>query len=510
MKRRNFLLGCASLGGLAALPFPAFTKSFAASLPAQITDLDASELSLAIRMKLLSSAEVMSAYLAHIHRYNPTYNALVSLVGDDRLMEQARNADRELSRGACRGWMHGMPHAVKDLEAVAGLPVSYGSPLFRGNIAKADDPLPARIRRAGAIFIGKTNTPEFGLGSQTYNPVHGVTGSAWNPELTAGGSSGGAAAALGTHMVPVADGSDMMGSLRNPGAFNNVIGFRPSAGLTGLSDPFTRPLATTGPMGRNTRDTLRLLHTIVPALDSQAPLALRDALHRGSADTALDLSGLKLGWLGDFKGYLAMEQGVLSLCESALAAVSGAGANVDAAAPDFNMAELWSCWLTLRNLSRVGMRHWYENPETRALLKPELQWEIAQSYQLSAADIHAANAARSQWYAAVNRLFDEYDFLVLPSAQVFPFATSVHWPDAIEGRAMDTYHRWMEVVIPGSLAGLPIANVPVGFDVSGRPMGMQIMGRYGADARVLAFASAYETVTDFLTRRPVLVEQASA
>ncbi len=510
MKRRNFLAGCASVGGLLALPSVGVAKSFAASLPAQITDLDASELSLAIRMKLLSSAEVMSAYLAHIHRYNPTYNALVALVEDDRLMEQARLADRELARGVYHGWMHGMPHAVKDLEAVAGLPVTYGSPLFKDNIAESDDPLAARLRRAGAIFIGKTNTPEFGLGSQSYNPVYGVTGSAWNPGLTAGGSSGGAASALGTHMVPVADGSDMMGSLRNPGAFNNVIGFRPSAGLMELSDPFSRPLATTGPMGRNTRDTLRLLGTIAPELSDQAPLALQGALAPATAETRLNLSGLKIGWLGDFDGYLATEPGVLPLCESALAVVDEAGATVQATTPEFDMAELWRCWLTLRNLYRVGMRDWYEDTEKRALLKPELQWEIEQSYKLTAADVHAANATRLRWYTAVNRLLDEYHFLALPTAQVFPFDKSIHWPAAIGERTMDTYHRWMEVVIPGSLAGLPVVNIPAGFDAQDRPMGIQIMGRYGSDARVLAFASAYETITDFLTRRPALVEKAPA
>lgn len=508
MKRRDFLVGAVGLAGLGARPFNAIAASFAASLPSRVVDLDATELSLAIKLKLLSSEEVMSAYLAHIHRYNPTYNAIVALVDDDRLLEQARVADRELAQGNYRGWMHGMPHAVKDLEAVAGLPVSYGSPLFKDYIADADDPLPARIRRAGAIFIGKTNTPEFGLGSQSYNPVHGATGSAWNPELTAGGSSGGAASGLGTHMLPVADGSDMMGSLRNPGAFNNVIGFRPSAGLMGMRDPFTRPLATSGPMGRNTRDTLRLLHTILPTLGVDAPRALQGAVRPSGFDTAIKPQGLKLGWLGSFEGYLAMEPGVLPLCESALAGVSDAGAVVEALTPEFDMSELWHCWLTLRNLSRVSMRKWYEDTDSRAQLKPELQWEIQQSYELSAADIHAANATRARWYTEVDRLFDDYDFLVLPTAQVFPFAKTMHWPDTVAGRSMDTYHRWMEVVIPASLAGLPVVNVPAGFDVQGRPMGLQIMGRYGADSRVLAFAAAYETLNTFLAQRPVLVEQA--
>lgn len=507
MKRREFLAAGAGLGALLTLPAAATARSFAASLPSQITDLDATELSLAIRMKLLSSEEVMSAYLAHIHRYNPSYNAIVALRDSDVLLKEARAADKELASGIYRGWMHGMPHAVKDLEAVAGMPVTYGSPLFRDNVAVGDDPLPASIRRAGAIFIGKTNTPEFGLGSQTYNPVYGVTGSAWNPDLTAGGSSGGAAAALGTHMLPVADGSDMMGSLRNPGAFNNVIGFRPSAGLLGSDSPFTRNLHTGGPMGRNTRDTIALMRTLLVELNEDAPQALWSAARNIKTGESLELNGLRLGWLGDFDGYLAMEPGVLELCESSLATMRDAGAIVDQVTPKFNMAELWDCWLTLRNLSRVGKRELYEDPARRPLLKPELQWEIEQSYALSAKDIDAAKSTQSRWYTELKRLFEIYDFLILPSAQVFPFDKNVHWPSSVNGRAMDTYHRWMEVVIPASIPGIPVINVPAGFDDQRRPMGLQVMGPYGDDSRVLGFAAAYEAVTDFLKRRPVLVDR---
>lgn len=507
MKRRQFLAGSASLFALTAHSRNVFAQSFAASLPAEVTDLDATELSLAIRMKLLSCEEVMAAYLKHIHRYNPTYNAIVALRDDDLLLAAARAADQELAQGIYHGWMHGMPHAIKDLEAVKGMPVSYGSPLFKDYIAEEDDPLPASIRRAGAIFIGKTNTPEFGLGSQSYNPVYGVTGSAWNPQLTAGGSSGGAASALGTHMLPVADGSDMMGSLRNPGAFNNVVGFRPSAGLIGIGNVFTRDLATTGPMGRNTRDAVRLLNTIMPKPGADAPKALWSAAEKVATPVPLKLRGLKLGWLGDFNGYLAMEPGVLPLCESALKKLVDAGASIEAVTPQFAMADLWDCWLTLRNLSRVGMREWFEDPDKRPLLKPELQWEIEQSYALTAEDISRAKATRSRWYAELQRLFDAYDLLLLPSAQVFPFDKNTHWPATVGGRKMDTYHRWMEVVIPASIPGLPVANLPAGFDSQTRPMGIQVMGPYGADAEVLGFAAAYENVTDFLAQRPVLVER---
>jgi amidase len=228
MNRRDFL--AATSGASMALTMPPFAAVEASELPADLTDLGATALSAAIRQRAVSCREVMQAYLARSNRYNPVYNAIVSRVDDDLLLRQAAEADRELDGGRYRGWLHGMPHAVKDLANVAGLPTSYGSPLFAGTVAEADDLAIARIRTAGAIFIGKTNAPEFGYGSQSYNPVFGATGSAYDPALTAGGSSGGAACGLAAHMLPVADGSDMMGSLRNPGAYNNVIGFRPTQG----------------------------------------------------------------------------------------------------------------------------------------------------------------------------------------------------------------------------------------------------------------------------------------
>jgi amidase len=226
MNRRSFLGGTAGLG--MALSMPAFRTLEASELTADLTDLSASELSSAIRQGLVSCVEVMQAYLERIDRYNAVYNAIVSRVDNEILLKQAALADNDLHEGRYRGWLHGMPHAVKDLADAKGLPTSYGSPIYAGSMPEADTLAIARIRAAGAIFIGKTNAPEFGYGSQSYNLVFGATGCAYDPLLTAGGSSGGAACGLATHMLPVADGSDMMGSLRNPGAFNNVIGFRPT------------------------------------------------------------------------------------------------------------------------------------------------------------------------------------------------------------------------------------------------------------------------------------------
>lgn len=491
MYRRRFLTSVAGLGAALYLPGGVSRKLFAAALPADIIDFSAIELSEAIRGKETSCVEVMQAYLQHIHRHNPVYNAIVGMADDDDLLRQARDADEALARGAYRGWMHGMPHAVKDLMPVAGLRYTSGSPMFADRVAETDSGLAARLRGEGAIFIGKTNTPEFGLGSQSYNPVYGATGSAWNPSLTAGGSSGGAASGLGTHMLPVADGSDMMGSLRNPGAFNNVIGYRPSTDVMSTGNGSTRGLSTSGPMGRNTADTIRLLQSI----------AVKDV---GSQFSPRNLSNTKIGWLGNLNQYLAMEDGVLDLCEASLGTVTDAGATVESTQPRFRMEDLWFCWTTLRHSGRTGMRRYYDDPQVRPQLKPELVWEIEQSMTLTDADRSRAMAIRASWYQELDRLFGEFDFLALPTAQVFPYPKDTHWPQEVGGRQMDTYHRWMEVVILGSLGGLPIINVPVGFDGQGRPMGMQIMANFGEDRKVLEFGLAYEQITDFLQQRPEL------
>jgi amidase len=449
----------------------------------------------------------MAAYLDRIERYNPVYNAIVSLRERDELLEEARVADRELDAGHYRGWMHGMPQAVKDLEDVVGIPSSYGSPIFAGEMPESEGIMVSRMREAGAIFIGKTNTPEFGMGSQSYNPVFGVTGSAWNPALTAGGSSGGAACGLGTHMLPVADGSDMMGSLRNPGAYNNVIGFRPSFGRipeNGDGDLFYQQLAVSGPMGRNAEDATRLLCTMVGAMPNE-PLSLRDDVPAADTFMPAQLEGTRIGWLGDYDGYLPMEAGVLELCEVSLEQLTGPGAIVEPCRPDYDMARLWQTWLTFRHWSRYAMLPLYENPATRALLKPEAVWEIEGAFNISSRDIFDASIARADWFRALGSLFKRYDFLAVPSAQVFPFPKEMHWPERINDREMDTYHRWMEVVIGGSLASLPVVNVPVGFDVAGRPMGMQIMGPFGKDQRVLEFAMGYEQVVPFLDMQPKLL-----
>ena len=506
LNRRQFLSGTSCFGAVLTLPLLRTSTVLAQDLPADITSMSASRLSEAIRARHVSCVAVMQAYLDRIHRYNPVYNAVISMVDEDELIRQAELADRALDDSEYWGWMHGMPHAVKNLANAKGLESSFGSRIFAGSIASEDSLHVARIRAQGAIFIGKTNTPEFGLGSQSYNDVHGTTKNAYDPELTAGGSSGGAASGMATHMLPIADGSDMMGSLRNPAGFNNVIGFRPSKGRVPSvpsNDLYYSQLPTNGPMGRNVEDTIRLLGTMA-GYDSRAPLSLRDEIPSYEVFQEADLTGFRIGWMGDYEGYLATEPGLLDLCERSLGGISTHGVIVENCMPAYDMAQLWETWLTLRHWAQGSRTALYDNLETRKLLKPEAVWEIEGNIDMPASRVTEAAVARSEWYKALHSLFERYDVLALPTAQVFPFSAEVHWPESINGRTMDTYHRWMEVVIGGTLAGLPVVNLPAGFDEQGRPMGVQFIGPMGHDREVLEFAMAYEAHTDYLDQRPTL------
>ncbi|MBT1267248.1 amidase [Pseudomonas sp. NPDC087814] len=470
-----------------------------------IVELDAIELSRAIHARQVSCHEVMQAYLAQVERFNPTVNALVSLRSHEDVLAEAAQRDRELDQGQSRGWMHGMPQAIKDLAATQGLRTTLGSPLFAEHVPQEDAISVARVRASGAIIIGKTNVPEFGLGSQTYNSVFGTTGNAYDPRLVAGGSSGGAAVALALRMLPVADGSDMMGSLRNPGAFNNVFGLRPSQGRVPhgpAPELFVQQLATEGPMGRSVADVARLL-SVQAGYDPRVPLSLKEDPAVLGEPLQRDFKGARLGWLGDYNGYLPMEDGVMSLCESALKDFAALGCEVEHCQPEFSLERLWQTWLVHRHwLIQGSLGAAYADPQKRALLKPEAQWEVQGGLQLSAADVYQASINRSDWYRALGKLFERYDFLLLPTAQVFPFDAQQAWPRLVAGREMDTYHRWMEVVIGPTLAGLPSMNVPVGFNPQGLPMGLQIIGPAQADRAVLQLAYAHEQLTRWVQRRP--------
>jgi amidase len=464
-----------------------------------LTEQSASVLSSRLAAKDVSCVEVMQAHLDRIAAVNPGLNAIVSLRDPDVLLAEARAADSTPHKG----WLHGIPFAVKDLVATKGLRTTWGSPLYADHVPASDDLLAERLRAAGAIFIGKTNTPEWGQGSHSFNPVHGVTRNPYDHSRAAGGSSGGAAAALAARLVPVADGSDMMGSLRNPAAFCNVYGFRPSWGLIpndAQGDTHLATLATDGPMARNIEDLARLLEVMAgPNPETPFPRAAEPFADRLTGN----LRGKRIAWLGDWGGAYEVEPGILPLCETALRVFTDQGAEVEVLPPPFPAQKLWQSWITLRAMLNAGSkRALYDDPARRALTKPETLWEIEQGLTLTAAEVYAASVIRSDWYATAAQLFDRFDAIALPSAQVWPFPADWRWPDQINGSPMDTYHRWMEVVIPASLIGLPALALPAGFGANGLPMGLQLIGRSGADAAILAMGQAYHLASDWPGRCP--------
>lgn len=473
-----------------------------------LVELSAIALSKAIHARDVSCVEVMQAYLAQIDRVNPHVNALVAMRSADDCVADAREADAALARGEDRGWMHGFPQAPKDITSVAGMVTTAGSPIHRDRLTTVDALPIARMRRSGAIFIGRTNTPEFGLGSNTYNPVYGLTRNAFDPARIAGGSSGGAAVALALRMLPVADGSDMMGSLRNPAGYNNVFGMRPSYGRVPgwpAEDVFLTQFSTLGPMARSVADLAQLL-AVQAGADPRVPFSL----HEPSMHFAIPLRGsprgIRIGWLGDLRGHLAMEPEVMRLCDGALGVLRTIGCEVDDAVMAFPAERLWNAWIRLRSaaVAATNAVH-YDDPAQRALLKPEAIWEIEQGRSLTAIDVHRASIERTAWYASFIELFERFDFVALPTAQMLPYDATLPWPRAIEGRAMDTYHRWMEVVVPATMGGLPALSVPAGFSASGLPIGLQLIGPSHADRAVLELGHAYEQGCPWVGRRSPLL-----
>ena len=471
-----------------------------------LTDLGADALSRAIHAREFSCREVMAAYLARIARLNPHVNAIVNLAPQDRLLKLADERDAELARGESRGWLHGLPLAIKDAAAAAGFPTTLGSPLLKDAVAARDGLMTARMKAAGGIVIGKTNMPEFGLGSHTFNELFGATRNAWDPRVSAGGSSGGAAVALAQRLLPVADGSDFMGSLRNPAAWNHVFGLRPSQGRVPhwpVADAWVSQLGTEGPMARNVLDLARLL-SIQAGHDPRAPLSLAEGPREFGADPA-ELRGLRIGWLADLGGHLALEDGIAEVCEQALARFAAEGAAVEPTPLGFSPERLWTAWLAWRR-ALVGPRiaPLLARPGARERIKPEALWEHDQAQALSVLDFMQASEVRTAFHTHLLGLFERFDVLALPVTQVWPFPIAERWPAQIAGRTMDTYHRWMEVTLYATFAGLPAISLPAGFDASGSwPAGLQLIGRPRGDAELLRIAAAYEAlVPDLLARRP--------
>lgn len=453
--------------------------------------------------KEISAVDLMQATLKQIKAVNGDINAIVALGNADDLLAQARVADAEFTQARRKSTFHGIPMAVKDLVNVKGVRSTRGSPLFEKCVPENDDLLASRLRAAGAILIGKTNVPEFGLGSNSFNPVYGTTRNPYARDRTAGGSSGGAGAALATRMLVVADGSDMMGSLRNPAAWNNVYGFRPSWGrVPGQpdGDVYLHQLSTEGPMARCPKDIAALLQ-VIAGPDPRCPHGM--GIQDFNAGLDVDVSERRIGWLGDWGGAFAVEPGILELGVSALDALASRGCIVETVTPPFSAEALWQSWSVLRAYSiAAGLRSLYEDPARRDRLKPEAIWEIETGLALSAMEVQRASEIRSDWYRAASGLFRDYDAMISPTTQVWPFPVDWRYPETINGVEMDTYHRWMECVIPVSLIGLPSLNVPVGFNENGLPMGMQIFGAHGNDLGVLQLGQAYHVATGWPDARP--------
>jgi amidase len=460
-------------------------------------------LSGAIARREISCVEVVTAHLDRIDEMEPTHHALVSRRPRADVLAEAKERDAELSRGERRGWLHGLPHAVKDLSDVEGLPTTSGFfALDQAPVATADSLFVERLRAAGTVFVGKTNTPEFGLGSHTYNQIAPTTRNALDPSRTAGGSSGGASVAVALGMLPVADGSDFMGSLRNPPGWNGVLGLRPTFGRIPdfEGDLFTVGGGVAGPIARNVTDLALLLATMsgpsrrVPLSISEDPATLLDQLQ----DTP---HRLRIGWLADLAGYLPMEAGILSTCEQRLRDFAGIGAVVEQvvlpSTPGFeSLEQLWPTWVTYRQ-SQVGagLSQLLDDPVLGPRLKPEAVWEINGFRALTPSDVAAMVRGRHGLYESCRHLFADFDMLALPTAQVFPFDADLTWPKEITGTPMTTYHRWMEVTAPATLAGLPALALPAGLGPSGLPIGLQLIGPPRSEGLLLRAARALEKLT---------------
>ncbi|MDJ0612555.1 MAG: amidase [Rhizobiaceae bacterium] len=466
----------------------------------ELLELGAIELSDGVDRGDFTYVDIMEACLDRVDAVNAEVNAIVSLRDRETLLKEAKAAAMQPKASK----LHGLPIAVKDLLETKGIRTTHGSPVFADYLPEKDALAARRMREAGLIFIGKTNTPEFGLGSHSYNPVHGVTRNPYNLERTAGGSSGGAAAALATRMIPVADGSDMMGSLRNPAAWCNVYGLRPTFGLV-TDDPigelFLHPLATLGPMARSI-DDLALLLDVLSGPQAGNPFCLPQ---QSSFLTALGTpcEKAKIGWLGDWNGHYQIEGDILEVSENGLKTFEALGHSVEPLQLEFDPKALWMSWVRLRNFAVASrLRPVYENKEWRAKLKPEAIYEIEAGLALSGNEIAEASLVRSQWFAYLAELYGTYDAIVLPSAQVMPFDAERHWPDEINGQQMTTYHQWMEIVIPASLVGLPALNLPAGFSTTGLPVGFQLIGARASDAKLLRLGKAYHEATLWPQKNP--------
>lgn len=470
----------------------------------KICFLEATELVARIYAKDLSASEVMEAHLDQIERTNPLVNAIVTLL-PEKAMEGARAADDVLARGLPVGPLHGLPVAHKDLVPTRGIRTTFGSRVFEDHVPEEDGLIVERLKEAGAITLGKTNTPEFGAGSQTYNEVFGKTLNPYDPATTCGGSSGGAAAALACGMLPIADGSDMGGSLRNPASFCNVVGFRTSPGrVPTWPDPaawFT--LSVEGPMARTVRDAALMLGAI-SGPDPRSPISIPDPGSVFFRSMERDFSGVRIAWSRDLGG-LPVDGAVTNVLDGQRHVFEDLGCVVADAEPDFRDAdEIFKVLRAWRfELAYGGLLDAHRDE-----MKDTVVWNIEEGKKLDGPSIGRAERKRTELYHRVRTFMQNYDFLVLPVSQVPPFDVKQRYVSEINGEAMETYIDWMRSCYYVTITGLPAISVPCGFTPAGLPIGVQIVGRHRDDFGVLQLAHAFEEATGFWRRRPPLVRDA--
>jgi amidase len=474
-------------------------------MPATSTDLcfmGARELSALIHARTLSARDVMAAHLRQIERLNPTLNAIVARLSDDECLALAEAADGRAAGGGVLAPLHGLPIAFKDLEPAVGFPWTRGSLIYRNEYPTEDSILVERLRRAGAIPIGKTNVPEFGMGSHTYNKVYGTTLNPYDTTKSAGGSSGGAGAALATGMLPIADGSDLGGSLRNPANFNNIVALRPTVGLVPTS-PNPMPaasLSVKGPMGRSVADVAWLL-SIMAGADPRDPGCMPSDPTAFAAPLERSFRGTRIAWCPDLGG-LPLDRRVRAVLEARRKTFEELGCRVEDAHPDLSGAD--SIFLTLRawrNAAVLGPLV----EEHRQLMKPEAIGEIERGTALTGADVARALIAHGALMERVRRFEERYEFTMCAVNQVPPFEAGLDWPKAIEGIALESYIGWMKSAYWMSATCRPALSVPAGFTPEGLPVGVQIVGRHRDDFGVLQMGHAFEQATGVGRTRPTIV-----
>ena len=466
-----------------------------------VTDLcfmTATEMAGLIRSGELSSREVMESHLAHIDRVNPKVNAIVTLL-PDRAMDSAREADELQARGESLGVLHGLPLAHKDLIATKGIRTTFGSPIYSDNVPDHDALIIQRSRAAGAITIGKTNVPEFGAGSQTFNKVFGETVNPYDTTKTCGGSSGGAAVALACGLIPIADGSDTGGSLRNPANFCNVVGLRTSPGRVPVypSEMGWFPISVQGPMARTVEDTALMLSAIAGP-DPRSPISITQPGSLFAQSLERDFKGVKIAWSQDL-GDLPVEPSVTAAIDSQRPAFETVGCEIADAVPDFTDADetfkAWRAWKFEHRFRPLLETH-------RDQIKDTIIWNAESGAALTGPQLSTIESNRTRLYHRVREFMETYEFLILPVSQVPPFDVTVPYISEINGQQLDTYIDWMKSCYYISAIGLPAISVPCGFTEDGLPIGVQIVGRHQDDLGVLQLAYAFQQATETWKRRP--------